>query len=52
MEHQHNVVSHSLLGNDDLFTTVDHKVPTLVEHALFRISDNFLIIEVPQVAEL
>lgn len=34
MKYQDYVGSHSLVGNDDLLTTIDNEVAALIKHAL------------------
>lgn len=52
MEDHNNIVGHPFLGNDDLFTTVDDKVATLVIDAFLGISNFFLVIEVLKVTKV
>ena len=51
MEDEHDVVGHALLSNNHFFASVDDKVTTLVESALFSISDDFLVLQNSQMAE-
>jgi hypothetical protein len=46
------IIAHALLGNNDLFRTVDDEVPTLVKIAVFAISDSLQFIHLFELAEL
>ena len=52
MEDEHDVESHTLLRNKDLFVSIDDKVTTLIVATLSRILDNFLFAKLRKMAEL
>lgn len=52
MEDKHDIACHSFIGDDDLLTTVDDEVATLVKSALLSVVGDFVGTEVFQVTEL
>ena len=52
MEDEHDVESHTLLSNKDLFVSIDDKVTTLIVATLSRILDDFLFAQLRKMAEL
>ena len=52
MKDQHDVRSHTLVGNDDLFTTVDYKVPSLIENALLGVLSDLFVIQASELTEV
>jgi hypothetical protein len=52
MEDQDEVVGHSLLRNDDLFSSVDDEIPALIINTLFCVPGYLDIIQVLQVTEV
>ena len=44
MENEHDVACHALISNNDLLTSIDDKVTTLVESALLGILSDFTVI--------
>lgn len=52
MEHQHNVGSHALIGDDDFLTAIDDKVPSLIKNTLLSIFGYLFVVQAPKLAEL
>ena len=52
MEHQHDIESHALLGDQDFLVTVDDEVPTLIVTALSCIPHNSVLAELGQMTAL
>jgi hypothetical protein len=52
MEDQDYVGSHTLISDDDFFTTIDDKVTTLIENALFGILSYLFVVQASQLAEV
>ena len=52
MEDEHDVESHTLLRNKDLFVSIDDKVATLIVATLSGILDDFLFAQLRKMAEL
>ena len=51
MEDQNDVVGHALLSDNHLLTAVYDKVAALVKSAFIGVSDDFLVIQISQMAE-